>query len=253
MTRVAIVTGASRGIGRAIALALARDGAAVMAVARDEARLAELAATPGACIETFRADVTDPRQCAEIVAETRSRLGAPLILVNSAGYGAHNDRPIWEQDQAGWRASMAVHLDAPFQLTRIVAADIRTAGWGRVVMISSTAGQVGGPSLAPFCASKHGVIGLMRAVANDLAPYNATCNAVLPGFVRTDGSEAYVEREAAEAGISVEAMWEQHARDYPPGRVVTAEEVAGVVAFLVSDAASGVNGEALTVALGSPW
>lgn len=125
--------------------------------------------------------------------------------------------------------------------------------WGRIVMVSSTAGEVGAPATSAYCASKHGLLGLMRAVAQDLAPFNVTCNAVCPGWVRTVMSERHTELEAKQRGMAVEAIWAERAERYPAGRVVAPEEIAHTIAFLASKEASGVNGEAITVALGSLW
>jgi 3-hydroxybutyrate dehydrogenase len=248
--RVAVVTGASSGIGRATAMLLAARGASVLAVGRDEARLAKLAAeshvTPlAAALETEAA-------CATVAAAAR-KMGPISILVNSAGRAGYLDRPIWEQSSADWRATMAVNLDAPFELTKAAAQDIRKLGWGRVVMISSTAGEVGAPAMSPYCASKHGVIGLMRSVAQDLAPFGATCNAILPGWVRTEMAERDAEQEAARRGLSVAAVWAERAAANPAKRVLAPEEIAKVVGFLVSEEAAAVNGEAITVSLGSVW
>ena len=249
--RVALVTGASRGIGHASALALARAGHRVVAVARDAERLDELAREPA--IESLPASIDTPEGCLEVIERAHESAGPITILVNNAGRGGWHDRPIWEQDREGWRASMAVNLDAPFELTRGLVPDMIEAGWGRIVMISSTAGQVGAPSMAPYCASKHGVIGLMRSVAQDVAPHGVTCNAILPGWVRTEMAERDAEQEAARRGMSAEEVWAERAAENPAGRVVTAEEIADVVAYLSSPAAAAVNGEAITVSLGSPW
>ena len=246
--RVALVTGASRGIGRAIALALAASGARVMATARDADALASLSGV-AVCV----AELGDPGGCAQAVEETRRRLGPIGILVNCAGRGGWEDKPIWEQDREGWQASLAVNLDAPFELTRLAVPDMLAARWGRIVMIASTAGEVGAPAQAPYCASKHGVIGLMRSVAQDVAPFGVTCNAVLPGWVRTEMAERDAGREAAERGVDPEAVWAERAASYPSGRVVEPDEIARVVAFLAGEGASAVNGEAITVAHGSAW
>jgi len=250
--RVALVTGASRGMGRAIALALADDGVRVMAVARDAEALAGLRAEePG--IEVLVANLDDPGGCAQAVLQTRLRLGPITVLVNNAGRGGWHDRPIWDQDRAGWSASLAINLDAPFELTRLAVPDMLAAEWGRIVMIASTAGQVGAPAQAPYCASKHGMIGLMRAVAHDVARFGITCNAVLPGWVRTEMAERDAEREAGERGVDVETVWAERAAGYPSGRIVEVDEIARVVGFLAGDGASAVNGEAITVAHGSHW
>lgn len=248
--RVAVVTGASSGIGRATAVLLAARGAKVLAVGRDHARLAKLAAHSG--VATLGAAIETTEACAAVAVAAR-KLGPIAILVNCAGRGGYLDRPIWEQSSADWRATMAVNLDAPFELTKAAAQDIRKAGWGRVVMISSTAGEVGAPSMSPYCASKHGVIGLMRSVAQDLAPFGATCNAILPGWVRTEMAERDAEQEATQRSLSVAAIWAERAAANPAKRVLEPEEIAKVVGFLVSDEAAGVNGEAITVSLGSVW
>lgn len=249
--RVALVSGASRGIGRATALSLARAGHRVLAVARDAERLGALAGEPG--IESLPGSLETPEGCREVIDAAHQRAGPVTILVNNAGRGGWHDRPIWEQDRDGWRASMAVNLDAPFELTRGIVTDMMEAGWGRIVMISSTAGQVGARAMSPYCASKHGVIGLMRSVAQDVAPHGITCNAILPGWVRTEMAEQDAEQEGRRRGMSVDEVWAERAAANPAERIVTPEEVADVVTYLCSDAATAVNGEAIAVSLGSPW
>lgn len=247
--RVAIVTGATSGIGEGTAHLLASRGAKVAAVGRNAAKLEELR---GAGMFPVEASLTDPGSYDVIVAEAR-KLGPVTILVNCAGHAGHVDSPIFDQSTEHWRQSLTVNLDAPYELTRRVAHDIRAANWGRVVMVSSTAGEKGAPAMSAYCAGKHGVIGLMRSVAWDLGPYNATCNAVLPGWVRTAMAEGSSEQDAARRGVSVETIWAEYAASYPPGRVVTVAEVANAIGFLVSEQASGINGEAMTVALGGLW
>ena len=249
--KVALVTGAGRGIGRATALAFAARGARVMATSRTEEELAALAREAG--VEYVAETVASEEGCERIVAETRRRLGPIDILVNNAGIGSARERVVWEQDPGVWRETMAVNLDGPFHLTRLAAADMVARRWGRIVMVSSTAGQVGGPAESAYDASKHGVIGLMRAVAQDVGAYEVTCNAVLPGWVRTDMAERSAAREAERRGIEVDEVWRERAAVYPARRVVEPEEVAATIAFLASEEASGVNGETMTVALGGIW
>jgi NAD(P)-dependent dehydrogenase (short-subunit alcohol dehydrogenase family) len=249
--RVAIVTGASSGIGRATAELLADAGARVMAVARSKDRLAELSSRDG--IDHVATSIETPEACGHVVEQTRRRLGPVSILVCSAGRGGHHDQPVWDQTLEGWRATMAVNLDAPFVLAKACARDMRELGWGRIVMVSSTAGEIGAPALGPYCASKHGLIGLARSVAHDVGTFGGTCNAVLPGWVRTPIADADVEREAAARGVSTAQVWAEHDASYPRGRSLEAVEVARVIAWLTSDDAAAVNGEALTVALGGVW
>jgi NAD(P)-dependent dehydrogenase (short-subunit alcohol dehydrogenase family) len=248
--RLAVVTGASSGIGRATAALLAERGARVLAVGRDTGRLADVARETGA--DTLAVSLETPQAC-EAVFERARRLGPVAILVNNAGRAGHHDQPIWQQSREDWRLTMAVNLDAPFELTKLAAQDMRGLGWGRIVMVSSTAGEVGAPAMAPYCASKHGMIGLMRSVAQDVGTFGATCNAVLPGWVRTGMAQRDAEKEAARRGISVEAVWAERAKGYPAGRVLEPEEIARVIAYLASDEAGGINGEAVTVSLGSVW
>jgi len=249
--RVAIVTGAGRGIGRATALALASRGARVLGVSRTGGELAALA--DEAPIEVLAESVATEEGCERIVAEARHRLGPVEILVLNAGIGSGHEREIWAQETSVWRESMAVNLDGPFFLCRAASADMKEGGWGRIVMVSSTSGEVGSPSTSAYTASKHGLMGLMRSVAQDLGPHGATCNAVLPGWVRTEMAERSARIEAERRSATVEEVWAERAAAYPGNRVVMPEEVAEVIAFLASDAASGVNGEGVTVALGGLW
>ena len=222
-----------------------------MAVGRSEATLASLAGlAPVHCVVE---SVATEEGCERIVEETRRRLGAIDILVNNAGIDSGEERPIWQQKTSLWADVMATNLNGPFFLTRAALPDMIEQRWGRVVMVASTAGLVGGARLSGYCSSKHGLVGLIRAAAQDVAPFNVTCNAVCPGWVRTEMSERTAVLEAAARSLTVADIWEERAATIPAGRVLSAGEVAEVIAFLVSDASSGINGEAVTVSLGSPW
>jgi len=249
--RVALVTGGGRGIGLAIGQALAADGASVCLVARSQPELQSAAAGIGG--RYVAVSLATEQGCIHAVEETRRQLGPISILVNNAGIGSYEERPIWDQATTIWRETMAVNLDAPFWLTRTAVPDMIDAGWGRIVMISSTAGEVGAPAMSAYCASKHGVIGLMRSVAADTIPHGVTCNAILPGWVRTTMADADAEAEAEATHKTVDEVWQERAASYAANRVLDPSEIAGVVRFLASDDASGVNGEAITVALGSHW
>jgi NAD(P)-dependent dehydrogenase (short-subunit alcohol dehydrogenase family) len=249
--RVAIVTGASSGIGEATAMALARRGAKVLATGRDQRRL-EAVAQKHAGIAFCAADLGEPTSTETVFTAAR-RLGVPTILVCSAGLPGYIDQPIAAQSYEAWRQTMRVNLDSPFLMSKAIAPSIEAQGWGRIVYVSSTAGEVGAPSMAPYCASKHGLIGLMRSVAWDIGAYNATANAVCPGWVRTEMAERNALQDAERRGLSVDEVWRQRAMSYPRKSVLTADEVAQTISFLASDAAQGINGEAITVALGGMW
>jgi len=243
--RVALITGAGRGIGRATAELLASRGAKVMCVARSEGELADVG------LEYAVADLGDPEGCAHAVAEAEQRLGPIEILVCNHGIGSAHERVVWEQSPEVWSETMRINLDGPFHLSRLVLQGMTERQFGRVVYTSSTAGLVAEHAGSAYTSSKHGLLGLMRSVAVDGGPYGVTSNAVLPGWVRTEMAERSARQEAKDRGISAEQVWEERAAMYPPGRVATPREVAEVIAFLASEESSGVSGEAVRVALGS--
>lgn len=246
--RVALVTGAGRGIGRATAIALSNLGANVMCVSRTESELQRLHREVG--IEYIVETVATDEGCSRIIEETGRRLGPVDILINNAGVGSYRDKSIWDMTNQVWDESIATNLSGPFYLTRLVVKGMRARRWGRIVMVASTASQFAWPKMSSYAASKHGVLGLVRAVAQDMAPYNVTCNAVLPGWVRTRMSAKHAQADARRRGVPVATIWEEWDAESPAGRIVAPEEVAQAIAFLVSDAASGINGDAITVALG---
>jgi NAD(P)-dependent dehydrogenase (short-subunit alcohol dehydrogenase family) len=246
-----LVTGGSSGIGRATAIRFAEQGAKVLVVARSQEKLAAVAQE--ADVEVFSVSVATREGCEQAFAEASSRLGSVDVLVNNAGIDLDFGRPIWDQDDRAWRETFAINVDAPFFLSRLASAQMIRRRWGRIIMVSSTAGQVGAPGTVAYCAAKHGLLGLMRAIAQDLAPYHATCNAVLPGWVKTPAADRSAEREASARGVTPEAIWRDREATYAAGRVLSADEIAQTIVFLASEAASGVNGEAMTVALGGTW
>ena len=236
-----------RGIGRETAQLLAAAGARVMVVSRSADELATLG------LEYVVADLGTPEGCALAVAETARRLGPIDILVVNHGIGSAHERLVWEQDPEVWRETMRINLDGPFELARLTVGGMCKRGFGRLVFTSSTAGEKAERSGSAYTASKHGVIGLARAVAQDAGPFGVTSNAVLPGWVRTAMAERSAKAESERRGISVEQVWSERAAIYPQNRVLDPREVAQVIAFLCSDAAGAVNGEAITVALGGMW
>jgi NAD(P)-dependent dehydrogenase (short-subunit alcohol dehydrogenase family) len=243
--RVALVTGAGRGIGRATAETLAAQSAKVMCVARSEAELATLG-LPYSVV-----DLASTAGCAKAVADTQRKVGPIDILVCNHGLGSAHERVVWEQELETWDRTMRINLDAPFHLSRLVLPGMIERRYGRLVFTSSTAGLVAEPAACAYNASKHGLIGLMRSVARDAGPYGVTANAVLPGWVRTEMAERSARAEADARGATVETIWAERDSIYPAGRVATPQEVADTIAFLSSEESSGVSGEAIRVALGS--
>ena len=245
--RVALITGAGRGIGRATATLLASRGAKVMCVARSEPELADVG------LEYSLADLGTPEGCAHAVAQAEQRLGPVEILVCNHGIGSAHESVVWEQQPDVWSETMRVNLDGPFHLSRLVLQGMMERQFGRIVYTSSTAGLVAEHAASAYNSSKHGLLGLMRSVAQDGGSYGITSNAVLPGWVRTEMAERSARQEAKDRGITAVQVWEERAASYPPGRVVTPREVAEMIAFLASEESSGVSGEAIRVALGSMW
>src|SRR5579871_4370650 len=246
-SRVALVTGGGRGIGREAALLIAGAGARVMIAARSAEELKSVG------LEFVATDLGTAEGCAQVVMETERRLGPIDLLVVNHGIGSAHERLIWEQDPQVWRETLRINLDAPFELARLTVGGMCQRGFGRLVFTSSTAGEKAERRGSAYTASKHGVIGLARAVAQDAGPFGVTSNAVLPGWVRTAMAERSARAESQRRGVSVEQVWSERAAIYPQNRVLEPREVAEVIAFLCSDAAGAVNGEAITVALGGIW
>ena len=245
--RTALVTGGGRGIGREAAQLLAAAGARVMIVSRSSKELADVG------LDYVAADLGTAEGCKLTVSETERRLGPIDLLVCNHGIGSAHERLVWEQDPAVWRETMRINLDGPFELARLSVGGMCKRGYGRLVFTSSTAGEKAERSGSAYTASKHGVIGLARAIAQDAGPFGVTSNAVLPGWVKTAMAERSAAAESERRGVSIEEVWRERAAIYPQNRVLQPREVAEVIAFLCSDAAAGVNGEAITVALGGLW
>lgn len=243
--RVALVTGAGRGIGRTTAELLASRGARVMAVARSEEELASTG------LDYVVADLGTLEGCELAVAGTEQRLGSVSILVCNHGLGSAHERVIWEQTPEVWRQSMCINLDGPFYLSRRVMKAMVRNGYGRLVYTSSTAALVAEHAGSAYNASKAGLLGLMRSVAADGGAHGITANAVLPGWVKTEMAERSARAEASERGIGTGQVWQERAALYRAGRVATPLEVAEMIAFLASEESSGVSGESIRVALGS--
>lgn len=242
--RVALVTGAGRGIGRETAKLLTERGARVMGVARSEQELATLG------LDYVVADLSTQEGCARAVTETEERLGPIEIFVCNHGLGSAHERVIWEQDIATWEQTMRINLDGPFYLSRLIVKRMVDRGYGRCVYVSSTAGDVAEHAGSAYNCSKHGLIGLARSVARDGGAHGITSNAVLPGWVHTEMADRSARAEADARGITPEQVWQERAALYEAGRVATPREVAETIAFLVNEEASGVSGQSVKVSMG---
>ena len=242
--RVALVTGAGRGIGRETAELLASRGASVMAVARTENELKKTG------LQYTVADLETDHGCEHAVTEAEARLGPIEIFICNHGIGSAHEQVIWEQEAATWDETMRINLDGPFHLSRLIVKGMVERGYGRVVYTSSTAALVAEHAGSAYNASKLGLIGLMRSVAQDGGAFNVTSNAVLPGWVRTEMAERSARAEAEASGTTAEEVWKQRAALYGPRRVATPREVAEMIAFLASEESSGVSAQSIAVALG---
>ncbi|GAA1851947.1 SDR family NAD(P)-dependent oxidoreductase [Asanoa iriomotensis] len=241
--RVALVTGAGRGIGRAIAHRLSREGLRVALVARGDKELAETAEGCVGPALTVTADVTDQEQIEAAYALVERTWGPVEVLVAGAGAG-HSARLDRTTDE-DWQRMLDLNLTAPFRCIRRCVPAMRAAGWGRVVVVASTAARVGEPYIAAYTASKHGVLGLVRSAAAELATIGVTVNAVCPGYVDTPMTDLTVDTIAATTGRSPADARRLLERKQPIGRLIRPEEVADAVWFCVSSDA--VTGQAINV------
>jgi NAD(P)-dependent dehydrogenase (short-subunit alcohol dehydrogenase family) len=241
--RVALVTGAGRGIGRAVAHRLSREGLRVALVARHSAQLDETAAGCSGPALAVPADVTDPEQVEAAYAAVEQSWGPVEVLVASAGAG-HSAR-LDRTTDADWQRMLELNLTAPFRCIRRAVPAMRAAGWGRVVVVASSAAHVGEPYIAAYTASKHGVLGLVRSAAAELAQTGVTVNAVCPAYVDTPMTDVTVESIASTTGRTLEEARRALERKQPIGRLIRPDEVADAVWFCVRNEA--VTGQAINV------
>jgi NAD(P)-dependent dehydrogenase (short-subunit alcohol dehydrogenase family) len=240
----AVVTGASRGIGLAIARSLLAQGARVTLMARDAVALEAAAAGLGGGVTWQAVDVTDPSS----VADAFARAGAVDILVNNAGQAASS--PFLRLEAAMWQRMLDVNLSGAYHCIQAALPSMLDAGWGRIVNLASTAGLTGYRYVAAYCAAKHGLVGLTRALALELATKGITVNAVCPGYTETDIVQDAVANIVRKTGRSEAQARAELAAANPQGRLVQPDEVAHAVTMLCMPAAAAMNGQAIAVAGG---
>ncbi len=245
--RVAFVTGASRGLGEAIARRLAAEGARVALAARNEGACGKIAGEivkRGGEAMAIGCDVTLAVSVSGAIAAVVARWGRIDILVNNAGLSGPT--PLDDPEDSRWNAILATNLTALFRMTREAAPFLPPGG--RVINLSSVLGRFGVAGYGAYCASKHGVIGLTRALALELAPRQITVNALCPGWVETEMAREGFRRIAGQAGALAEEEGRRAAAQMAPlARVLDPEEVAGLVAYLASEEARSVTGQAIVI------
>jgi len=238
MEKLALVTGASRGIGAATAIRLAQDGCAVAVNYLHDRKGAEEVVAKikalGRRAIALQADVGEPEQARRLVAQAAEELGGLQILVNNAGYSQHAD--IEGLKLEDWEKMIRVGLTAAFVCAQAAIPYMRRAGWGRIVNVASLRAMTGSDHGAHYASARAGIIGLTKSLALELARYKITVNAVSPGYTRTEMTREALERHGAEIAARI-----------PLGRPAEPEEIAAVIAFLASDEASYITGETINV------
>ncbi len=247
--RHALVTGAARGIGAEIARRLAAEGASLTLLGRSRDALQPLAkALPGAGHGIVVADVTDAHVVAAAFEQARAARGPIAILVNNAGQA--ESAPFLKTSVELWQRMLAVNLTGSFICAQAALPDMLGARWGRIVNIASTAGQKGYAYVSAYVAAKHGVIGLTRALALEVASKGVTVNAVCPGYTETDLLRESIANVVAKTGRSESQARADFATGNPQQRIVQPAEVADAVAWLCADAAGAVTGQSISVSGG---
>jgi NAD(P)-dependent dehydrogenase (short-subunit alcohol dehydrogenase family) len=246
--RHALVTGAGRGIGAAIAQRLAGEGARVTLVSRSERQLQETAEPLGEAAQCIVADMTDLPAVSRAFESAAESFGPVDILINNAGKA--QSAPLQRTSEELWHSLIAVNLTGAYHGIRAVLPAMLERKFGRIVSIASTAGLRGYPYVAAYCASKHGVIGLTRALALEVAQRNITVNAVCPGYTETDIVRDTIANIQKVTGRSAEEAREALTRTNPQGRLIQPMEIAHTVLWLCLPGSESVNGQSIAVAGG---
>ncbi len=246
--RTALITGASQGVGKTIALAYADAGASLLLAARNVAALEQVAAEAaarGACAHVIPCDVCDPAQVEAMAEAAVALAGGVDILVNNAGVaGSH--KLVGHPDEL-WQRIIEVNLTSVFRVTRAIAPQMIARRWGRIITIASIASRIGGRYMAAYAASKHGVLGLTRAIALELNPAGVTVNAICPGYIDTPMTDSMIENIVRQTGRSAEQARAALAASSPQNRLIDPDEVAAVALMLAGEGARGITGQAINI------
>lgn len=246
--RTALVTGGSRGIGKMIAAGFIAQGAKVYISSRKAPACDDTAAELGPNCIPLPCDVSTVAGCKALAEQLAAHEDKLDILVNNAG--AATSAPFLKSDAEAFRAMLALNLEAPAEAARLVLPGMLTRRWGRIVNVASTAGLKGYAYVSAYVAAKHGLVGLTRALALEVAAKGVTVNAVCPGFTETELVARSVQSIVAKTGRSEEEARAALAASNPQGRLITPDEVAQTIVWLCGEGASGVNGTAVPVAGG---
>ena len=247
--RLALITGGGRGIGRAIALAFAGEGASVIVAARTRKQVEQVAAEiieAGFEALAVECDVANTASVAAAFTATTDKFGRlPDILVNNAGIV--ETHPFARTDESVWQRHLDVNLTGTFRCTRAALPAMLERGWGRIINVASIAGKTGAPYVSAYTASKHGVIGLTRSLALEVAAKGITVNAICPGYVDTAMTARGVDNIVSKTGKSADEALGVIKRMSPQNRLVTPEEVAALALLLASEDGRGITGQAINV------
>jgi 3-hydroxybutyrate dehydrogenase len=252
--RLALITGGGRGIGRSIALAYAHEGADIVVAARTLKQVEQVAIEISGAFNTkalaLTCDVSDPANVQQMFAKVNEAFGRGAdILVNNAGIA--ESAPLLKTDDDHWRRHLEINLSGTFYCMRAALAPMVERGWGRIINIASIAGKTGAPYIAAYAASKHGILGLTRSVALEIASKGVTVNAICPGYVDTDMTTRGIENITGKTGLTAEQALESLKKMSPQNRLIDPEEVAALALLLASEDGRGINGQAINVDGGS--
>ncbi len=251
---LALITGGGRGIGRAIALAFAREGAAIVVAARTLDQVNQVAAEVEQQHQSkalaLVCDVSDVSSVQKMFAAVREVFGRePDILVNNAGVA--EGATLANTTDELWHKHLNINLSGTFYCTRAALPSMLKNGWGRIINIASIAGKTGAPYISAYAASKHGVMGLTRSLAAEVGASGVTVNAICPGYVETDMVSKAIERITTRTGRSEDEAMDALKKMSPQNRLVTPEEVASLALLLASDEGRGIHGQGLNIDGGS--